>query len=52
MGPQEIAVVFLFAMSLLYIGRIVLKTLRDKKGCASNCKCGVDFSQIKTPPQT
>ena len=51
MGIQEIIVALLFTLALIYIGRIVYKTIQSKNGCASNCKCGVDFSDIKLPNQ-
>jgi len=52
MGIQEIIVALLFTIALIYIARIVYKTIQSKKGCGSNCsKCGVDFSDIKPPDQ-
>jgi hypothetical protein len=49
MNTQTILVFILFAVALFYIGRMVYKNLRVKKdGCGGNCKCGVDFSDIKT----
>nr|WP_276898912.1 FeoB-associated Cys-rich membrane protein [Pedobacter kyonggii] len=48
MDIQTILVFLLFAIALVYVGRLVFKSLRVKKdGCAGNCKCGVDFSDIK-----
>jgi hypothetical protein len=43
---QDIIIAVLFAMAIFYIGRMAYKTLFVKKGCGSNCKCGVDFSKI------
>jgi hypothetical protein len=51
MEIQEIIVALLFVLALLYIGQILYKTIRAKQGCGSNCKCGVDFSDIKIPDQ-
>ncbi|MFD1257403.1 FeoB-associated Cys-rich membrane protein [Mucilaginibacter terrae] len=44
---QTIAIVLLFAAAVFYVGRLVYKSLYVKKGCGSNCKCGVDFSDIE-----
>ncbi|HYK75660.1 MAG TPA: FeoB-associated Cys-rich membrane protein [Daejeonella sp.] len=52
MGIQEIILIVLFALAVWYIGRLVYRSLNTKSGCASNCgKCGVDFSNIPTPPE-
>ena len=52
MGIQEIILIILFAISLIYIGRLIYKSLTSKKGCASGCgKCGADFSKINIPEQ-
>ncbi|MCX2485162.1 FeoB-associated Cys-rich membrane protein [Pedobacter sp. MR2016-24] len=49
MDIQTIIVGLLFAAALFYIGRIIYRSLSPSKGgCASNCKCGVDFSNIET----
>lgn len=48
MNTQTILVFLLFAVALIYVSRLVYKSLQVKKdGCGSNCKCGVDFSDIK-----
>ena len=47
MNIQLIIVILLFAGALFYVGRMVVKSLSTKKGCGSNCKCGVDFSGIE-----
>jgi len=48
MNTQTILVFLLFAVALVYVGRLVYKSLQVKKdGCGGNCKCGVDFSDIK-----
>lgn len=48
MNTQTILVFLLFAVALVYVGRLVFKSLQVKKdGCGGNCKCGVDFSDIK-----
>ncbi|WP_316790715.1 FeoB-associated Cys-rich membrane protein [Pedobacter frigoris] len=47
MDIQTILVILLFAAAVFYVGRIVYRSVSPKKGgCASNCKCGVDFSNI------
>jgi len=48
MNTQTILVFLLFAVALVYVSRLVYKSLQVKKdGCGGNCKCGVDFSDIK-----
>ncbi|WDF55097.1 FeoB-associated Cys-rich membrane protein [Mucilaginibacter sp. KACC 22063] len=44
---QTVIIVLLFAAALFYVGRMIYKSFTAKKGCGSNCKCGVDFSNIK-----
>lgn len=52
MGIQELLLAAIFVMALLYLGRMIYRSLNSDKGCASNCgKCGVDFSKIKIPEQ-
>ena len=46
MNLQIIIIAVLFAGALFYISRMVYKSLSAKKGCGSNCKCGVDFTNI------
>jgi hypothetical protein len=47
MEVQEIAVVLLFLIATIYVGRMIYRSFNSEKGCASNCnKCGVDFSDI------
>jgi hypothetical protein len=46
MNIQLIIVVLLFAAAIFYVGRLVYKSLTAKTGCGTNCKCGVDFSNI------
>jgi len=47
MDIQTILVIILFVAALWYVGRIIYRSVSPKsKGCASNCKCGVDFSNI------
>jgi len=48
MDIQSILVILLFAAAIFYIGRIIYRAVSPKSGgCASNCKCGVDFSNIE-----
>ena len=49
MNIQLIIVVLLFVAAIFYVGRLVYKSLTAKKGCGTNCKCGVDFSKIEVP---
>ncbi len=47
MDFQTILVGLLFAAALFYVGRIIYRAVSPKSGgCGSNCKCGVDFSNI------
>jgi hypothetical protein len=45
---QTIITVALFLLAIFYMARLVYKNLFTKKECGNNCKCGVDFSAIKT----
>ena len=47
MGIQEIIVMGLFGVALFYVGRIVYRSFKAKSACGTNCKCGVDFSDIE-----
>ena len=49
MNYQLIIVGLLFAAAVFYVGRMVYKMFTAKKGCGTNCKCGVDFSNIEAP---
>ena len=43
-------VIILFVLAILYAGRIIYKSIINKKECASNCgKCAADFSEMKIP---
>jgi hypothetical protein len=44
---QLIIIGLLFAAAIFYVGRMVYKNLFAKKSCGTNCKCGVDFSNIQ-----
>lgn len=44
---QTVIIVLLFAAALFYVGRMIYISFTAKKGCGTNCKCGVDFSNIK-----
>ncbi len=53
MDYQLILVILLFIIAIIYIGRMVYKSMTSKKGCASNCgKCAADFSEVKIPEKT
>lgn len=50
MDFQLIMVIILFVLAILYAGRIIYKSIINKKECASNCgKCAADFSEMKIP---
>lgn len=51
MNIQAIIIILLFAAAIFYVGRIMYKSVFAKKGCGSNCKCGVDFSNIDAGKQ-
>ncbi|RFZ81718.1 FeoB-associated Cys-rich membrane protein [Mucilaginibacter terrenus] len=51
MNIQAIIIVVLFAAAVFYVGRMVYKQLFTKKSCGSNCKCGVDFSNVQPHKQ-
>ncbi len=46
MNFQLAIVIVLFIAALYYVGRMLYKSVSAEKGCGSNCKCGVDFSNI------
>ncbi|EHQ27814.1 FeoB-associated Cys-rich membrane protein [Mucilaginibacter paludis] len=46
MNFQIVIILLLFAAALFYLGRMVYHSISAKKSCGSNCKCGVDFSNI------
>jgi hypothetical protein len=46
MNFQVIIILLLFVAAIFYVSRMVYKSLTSKKGCGSNCKCGVDFSGV------
>jgi hypothetical protein len=48
MNIQLIIVLLLFVAAVFYVSRMVYKSITAKKGCGSNCKCGVDFSGVET----
>ncbi|HET8829165.1 MAG TPA: FeoB-associated Cys-rich membrane protein [Pelobium sp.] len=49
MNIQLIIVILLFMGAVFYMGRLVYRSLKSKKGCASACgKCSVDFSKVET----
>ena len=50
MDLQLILVMILFVLAIIYAGRLVYKSMINKKGCANNCgKCAADFSEMKLP---
>ncbi|WP_395627228.1 FeoB-associated Cys-rich membrane protein [Daejeonella sp.] len=45
MDIQLVAIFILFALALLYVGKMAYNSMKSKAGCASNCgKCSADFS--------
>lgn len=51
MNVQAIIIGLIFIAAVFYVGRLIYKSLFVKKGCGSNCKCGVDFSGIEPGKQ-
>jgi hypothetical protein len=47
MNVQAIIIIILFLGALFYLGKMIYKSFTAKNGCASNCKCGVDFSDVE-----
>ncbi|RYE31590.1 MAG: DUF2633 family protein [Sphingobacteriaceae bacterium] len=47
MNVQIILIAILFLSALFYVGRLIYNSVTAKKSCGSNCKCGVDFSQVE-----
>ncbi len=47
MNIQTILIFLLFLGAVFYISRSIYLSLKAKKGCGSNCKCGVDFSDMQ-----
>jgi len=47
MNIQVVIILILFAGAIFYVGRMIYKSLSAKKGCGSDCKCGVDFSGVE-----
>jgi attachment p12 family protein len=45
---QTIIIAIIFLAAVFYVGRMLYKNLTAKKSCGSNCKCGIDFSEIET----
>lgn len=47
---QAIIILFLFVLAAIYLSKMVFDNIRPEKGrsCGSNCKCGMDFSNIST----
>jgi hypothetical protein len=49
---QGVIIAVVFVLALIYIGRMFYNSLFVKKGCGSNCKCGVDFSNVDQSKST
>lgn len=48
MDIQTTIVILVFIAALFYVGRMIYRAVSPKSGgCASNCKCGVDFSNVQ-----
>lgn len=43
---QGIIIAVIFLAAVFYLGKMAYTALFVKKGCGSNCKCGVDFSNV------
>lgn len=48
MNAQELAVIGLFIVALVYVGRLLYRNFTAKSSCGSACKCPADFSE-ETP---
>ncbi len=46
MNFQFVVVILIFLAAVFYVARLIYNSVTTKKGCGSNCKCGVDFSQV------
>ncbi len=46
MDFQLVIVILIFLAAVFYVARLIYNSLTVKKSCGSNCKCGVDFSNI------
>jgi hypothetical protein len=51
MNVQVIIIAIVFIAAVFYVGRKLYRSLFEKKGCGTNCKCGVDFSDVEIPKQ-
>jgi uncharacterized membrane protein len=47
MNIQLIIVILIFLAAVFYVARLAYNSVTTKKGCGSNCKCGVDFSEVE-----
>jgi uncharacterized protein (UPF0333 family) len=53
MSLQFLLVILVFLLAIIYIGRMLYKSISSKKGCASNCgKCAADFNGLKFPEKS
>jgi uncharacterized membrane protein len=50
MNVQLIIVILIFLAAVFYVARLVYNSVTTKKGCGSNCKCGIDFSEVEAKP--
>ncbi|MBE7176823.1 MAG: FeoB-associated Cys-rich membrane protein [Mucilaginibacter polytrichastri] len=48
---QIIIIALLFIAALVYMGRKMWNSIGRNKGCGTNCKCGVDFSEMEKKMQ-
>jgi hypothetical protein len=48
MEIQKIIVAVLFLIALIYVARMVYRTVNPKTGCGECFKCDVDFSNVKS----
>lgn len=47
MNLQEIIVIIIFIVAVLYAARMIYAGLKPKSGCGQGCKCSIDFSDSK-----
>lgn len=47
MTIQSVIVAILFLGAVFYLIRTILRSLKHKKACNTNCSCGIDFSKME-----
>lgn len=45
---QHLIIILLFFAALVYLGFLIYRSFRSRRGCSSGCgSCGVDFNKIQ-----